>query len=412
MDDLRAALGAFDPDAPLAGAPEPWDYLPMPSPRDGPPWGMTESIAAEPALAARVARKLVAEGSAAALATALREAGAAGGPVIVTGCGTSEHAAMGAAAILRDAWHRAGLPGWGPVSAQAFELALDPPSGGLVIGVSHEGGTGATIAAMAAARANGGRTALLTASAGAPASAAADLVLATVELDRSWCHTVGYVSPLVAAAATAALLAGEAPEPGLLASRVREGIDAAWTTDADGIRPAAAIAQSIAISRHLLVVASGADRVTARELVLKVEEAAWLPSAARDLETFLHGHLPATGEDTALVLVLTERAGLDARAARARQTLAAAGAVGIRAGAILGADAAERIPAALTPAGRIVVPEASGMPPATASLLGAAGPLQLLTLEVAAARGTNPDPIRRDDPVYLRAAELADDPSI
>ena len=26
----------------------------------------------------------------------------------------------------------------------------------------------------------------------------ADVVLATVEMDRSWCHTVGYVSPMVA----------------------------------------------------------------------------------------------------------------------------------------------------------------------------------------------------------------------
>ena len=51
------------------------------------------------------------------------------------------------------------------------------------------------------------------------------------------------------------------------------------------------------------------------------------------------------------------------------------------------------------------------MPGAPASLLGAAGPLQLVTLGVAAARGTNPDPIRRDDPVYVRAAEVADRPA-
>jgi predicted component of type VI protein secretion system len=64
----------------------------------------------------------------------------------------------------------------------------------------------------------------------------------------------------------------------------------------------------------------------------------------------------------------------------------------------------------LTPAGRIVVPDGGPLGGAATSLLGAAAPLQLVTLEVAAARGTNPDPIRRDDPVYLRAAELADDP--
>ncbi len=50
------------------------------------------------------------------------------------------------------------------------------------------------------------------------------------------------------------------------------------------------------------------------------------------------------------------------------------------------------------------------MPNAPSALLGAAGPLQLVTLAISAARSTNPDPIRRDDPVYLRAAEVADTP--
>ena len=158
------------------------------------------------------------------------------------------------------------------------------------------------------------------------------------------------------------------------------------------------------------MVASGVDRVTARELALKVEEAAYVPSATRDLETLLHGHLPATGPDTALVLVLLERGGLDARVRRAQQALAAAAVTGVRCAAILGTEAAARIPESLTPAGRIVVPESPTMPNAPAALLGAAGPLQLVTLEVARARGTNPDPIRRDDPVYLRAAEVADAP--
>ena len=43
----------------------------------------------------------------------------------------------------RDA-RRAGRREPGPVSAQAFEAALDPQRGGLLVGVSHEGGTGAT----------------------------------------------------------------------------------------------------------------------------------------------------------------------------------------------------------------------------------------------------------------------------
>jgi glucosamine 6-phosphate synthetase-like amidotransferase/phosphosugar isomerase protein len=195
-----------------------------------------------------------------------------------------------------------------------------------------------------------------------------------------------------------------------LRARVAEGIDAASAPRPGDSRSNLTIGNAIAAARHVLVVGSGADRVSARELTLKIEEASYVPSAMRDLETFLHGHLPATGADTALVLILLERGSLDARIRRARQALAAAGAVGVRAAAILGADAAQAIPVDLTPAGRIVVPEAPDLPNATAALLGAAGPLQLVTLAVAAARGTNPDPIRRDDPAYLRAAELADAP--
>jgi len=410
MDDLRRSLGPFDPDAPLTGAPEPWDFLPMPGLRKGSPWAMTEMIAAEPALVERVARRVAADGSAERLATLVRDAARAGGPIVVTGCGTSELAAMATAALLREAWMRAGLPGWGPVATQAFELALDPPTGGLAIGCSHEGGTEATIAALAAAQSRGARTAVITASSSAPASVGRDLVIATHELDRSWCHTIGYVSPIAAAAVTADLLTGDTPRPDWMRRRLATGIEAAHAVGPDGVRPDAAIGSLIARAARLLVVASGTDRITAREVALKVEEASWLPAVTRDLETFLHGHLPATGPDTALLLLLLERAGLPARARRARQALRAAAAVGIRPVGILGAEAATLIPDDLTPGGRIVVPEASERPGATAALLGAAAPIQLVTLAVSAARGINPDAIRRDEPAYLRAAELADDP--
>jgi fructoselysine-6-P-deglycase FrlB-like protein len=404
MDDLRATLSDFDADAPLPAAPDPWDYLPMPARRDGPPWATTEAIATEPALVGRIGRRLLADGSAATLAGMLREMAERGEPVVTTGCGTSEHAAMGAAAILRDAWRAAGLPGTGPTSQQALELALDPPAGGLVIGVSHEGGSAATVAALAAARAAGALTvAIAAAPAGSPVTDDVGGVLATIEMDPSWCHTVGYVSPLAAATVTAGLLAGHAPDPDRLSARLLAGIDAAFG-------PHAAMGAALAGSTQLLVIASGVDRVTARELALKVEEAAWIPTTARDLETFLHGHLPATGPTTGLVLVLLERGSLERRAERARQALAAAAEVGIRCGAILGADAAALIPARLTPAGRIVVPDAPDMPGAAAARLGAAGPLQLLTLGITAVLGNNPDPIRRDDPRYLRAAEVADAP--
>ncbi len=161
---------------------------------------------------------------------------------------------------------------------------------------------------------------------------------------------------------------------------------------------------------RLLVLASGADRAAGRELVLKVEEGAWLPAAYRDLETFLHGHLAATDERTAVVVIALDRRAADARLPRIRGALAAARVIGMPTAAILSATADGRVPADLTTLGRIVVPDAGdGVPAAVAALLGSATALQTLTERLARARGIDPDPIHRDVDAYRRAADAADE---
>ena len=144
----------FDPTVPLDPAPDPWESTTQPSPRDGPPYHLTDMIAAEPELAVRILARLAdPQGPAGRLAGVIGQEASSGSTIVVTGCGTSEHAALGVVEILRDALRGAGLSA-GPgaiLSAQAFELALDPPNGGLVIGVSHEGASAATNRALAAA---------------------------------------------------------------------------------------------------------------------------------------------------------------------------------------------------------------------------------------------------------------------
>ena len=397
-------MTTFDPHAPLDPAPDPWSALPDPSARTGPPWHMTDMIAAEPFLAERILERFGdPSGPAGRLAGAIGQAASSGAAIIVTGCGTSEHAALAAVEILREGLRSGGLPS-GPstiLAAQAFELALDPPTGGLVIGISHEGGTTATVRALEASAEAGARTALITGSAGSPAAAAAapEMVLATVEMDHGWCHTVGYLSPIVAAAAVADELAGRTTDGVMVRDLLASG-----AADEAG---AEAIAAILAECRTVITVGSGADRPAARELALKIEEAAWLPTTMRDLETILHGHLPAMDTTTGLVLILTDRTDRAARVARARQALAAAKAVGVRAAAIVGRDVHGQLDGGLTPAGRLRVDEVKALPAPLAALLGSATPLQLLTERIARARGTNPDLIRRDDPVYLAAAEAA-----
>ena len=62
---------------------------------------------------------------------------------------------------------------------------------------------------------------------------------------------------------------------------------------------------------------------------------------------------------------------------------------------------------ALLPIYARIALRSSGLPAAAAALLGAAIPLQLLTLELALARGTNPDLIRREQAPWREAAALA-----
>ena len=397
-------MTTFDPRAPLDPAPDPWDELPTPSVRAGPPYHMTDMIAAEPYLAERILDRLAdPQGPASRLAGAIGQAASSGAPIVVTGCGTSEHAAMAVVEIVREGLRSGGLPR-GPAtisSAQAFELSLDPPTGGLVIGISHEGGSTATIRALEASAAAGARTAIITGSAGSPAAAVAadELVVATIEMDHGWCHTVGYLSPIVAAAAVADELADRSTDGDLIRDLLVSG-----ATDEAG---AESIAAALAGCRTIITVGSGADRAAARELALKIEEAAWIPTTMRDLETFLHGHLPAMDETTGLVLLLTDRDARAARVARARQALAAARAVGIRAAAIVARDIHGQLDGELTPAGRLRVDEVKALPAPLAALLGTVTPLQLLTERIARVRGTNPDLIRRDDPTYLAAAEAA-----
>src|SRR3954454_2234310 len=104
-------MTTFDPRAPLAAASDPWDELPTPSVRSGPPFHMTDMIAAEPFLAERLLARLDdPQGPAGRLAGSVGQAVSSGAPVIVTGCGTSEHAAMAVVEIIREALRSGGLP--------------------------------------------------------------------------------------------------------------------------------------------------------------------------------------------------------------------------------------------------------------------------------------------------------------
>jgi len=272
--------------------------------------------------------------------------------VLVTGCGTSEHAAMAGAALLNAR------------ARDAFEASLDPQSEGVLIAISHEAGTAATRAAMKATNA---RTILITAR--PEVQTGADLTLGTPLVDTSWCHTVGYVSPLLALTA----IAGAADAS--TCTRVIEGT----LNLRDRFR---AMASTLHGCERLIVTGSGLDEITARELALKIEEGLHVPVTPLGIEKVLHGHLPAADARTGIVVIRIDPANGPQRDKRANDVKAAVKELGMPAVTI---DA---------------LPE--GHP-----LLAGAIALQLLTYELVLAAGTNPDLIRREQDAYRAAAAAA-----
>jgi glucosamine--fructose-6-phosphate aminotransferase (isomerizing) len=254
------------------------------------------------------------------------------GSVVHTGCGTSFHAAQ-----------------TGGAAVQALEAVLVQPDADVLVAVSHEGDTRLTLEAV---QAFDGRRILVT---GKPESAIAaacdEVVVATPEVEASWCHTASYTC----AVATLAALRGE---------------DVSWLPDAvqdalDGDR--------LPVSSHerWLVAGAGAAWPTAQEAALKLREGCFVACEAHQTEQLLHGHLAGVDERVRCFVLEGEgRAGDRARDAAAALEE-------------LGCDVA------LVPTRHPVVDIV---------------PFHLLVLDLAEARGVDPDRIRRDDPRWARAA--------
>jgi glutamine---fructose-6-phosphate transaminase (isomerizing) len=364
-----------------------WHGEGYPELRDGPPWVMEEMIEAEPALAEPIADAPGAD----EIAGAVARAADAGEPIVVTGCGTSEHGSMAVAVLLGEALRATGSSAV-PEPRQALEAALDPRAGGVCIGISHDGSTRATIHALATARETGAVIATIGARDDSPIAAASDHVMVTPLRDRSWCHTVAYTSTILAGAAVARAIAGggrqdDAAIAGTLALRHR----------------IARLALPLQGARRILAVGLGADLVTARELALKIEEGARVAATALQLESLLHGHLAGCDADsTALVLFAADPRPARWRDDRLAVAAGAARTIGIPTVALGGEAALAGLPADVE---RVALPTGGTV---AGALLSGAVALQLLTLELAHLVGSNPDLIRREQRAYREAAAVAE----
>ena len=364
----------------------------FPELRDAPPWVMEEMVFAQARLAAPI---LGADGPE---VTRLREqvvgAATSGDPVVVIGCGTSEHAAMVVVELLTDSFRRAGLTARA-VARQALDAALDPRRGGVCIAISHDGGTRATGLALEAARESGATTALITGCSDPSCASDADLVFVTPVHDDSWCHTLAYVSAILAGARISGIAGDEAA--GVAASTIESTLGRRADLEA--------AAAHLGHSGRIVTAGLGLDQVNAGELALKIAEGARIPTTAYHLETLLHGHL-AGCDAVATSLVLLA---LDPRpGARRDRRLALVAEAALTIGIPTVALAPESLLEALPDDVHGVALEPSSVEPLLSSLLQSAVAVQLLTLGLVDLAGTNPDLIRREERAYREAALIGD----
>ena len=283
----------------------------------------------------------------------------------------------------------------------ALSAALDPAPG-ICLVVSHDGETHATILALDAARAAGARTIAITHQRDGSVARGSQHVLLTPRHDESWCHTVAYTSALAAGAGLAGSVGPFAAEPTAAGDLLQR---------ASSSPQAASVAARLADRRVVLCAGAGSDLTTARELALKIAEGARVPTIALELETVLHGQLAGHEPADALVLVaITDGPARERIAHRAGDVARAVAAIGMPVAGLFSATYDQALAPELTRAGRVVTEPADPglLDSRLAGLLAGAGALQTLTLELAHARGVNPDLIRREEAPYRDAADEAE----
>ncbi len=369
-----------------------YDPAVYPELRSAAPWVMEDMIEAQVTLPEALGDSLAS--SAPRLVEMLHAAAGAGEPIVVSAVGTSGHSARAVALILNGAMGESAVA-VGPAEArESADEALAPRRRGLCIAISHGGLSTSTVRALAAAREAGAKTALITAAGNTPARDIADVVLVTPLRDKSFCHTVGYTSPML----TGFYLASAYREEEFPAAALGRYLRELLTMRSRALEIGGALGKA----ERLVAAGSLIDVPTAKELALKVAEGAWVPTTVLGVEDTLHGHLVAHDANSALVVVVTGGPSADRAAEGAHQLLMAARRIGLRTAAILSPDLEGAILSEDVTAGKVVIPRAE-LPEIVTSLLGGAVALQLLTIGLVHARKTNPDLLRRGQAPYREA---------
>jgi len=220
------------------------------------------------------------------------------GRIIVSGIGTSFHAAVVGEYLLRfvgsDAW-----------AVRSFEFVHYPrplrPEDGVIV-VSHRGSKLHGIGALQRAVESGVVTVGITGK--NSTMQGADVIIETVEQDPSSTHSISYVGAMVRLSQVAVRL-GELTGNESQAQRLKQGLTHLPALMEDILsreNEVREIAQeAVAESRRIYFAGAGPNAVTAPEGALKAKEAAYVTTEGFELEQAIHGPQVAFEVDDLLV---------------------------------------------------------------------------------------------------------------
>jgi glucosamine--fructose-6-phosphate aminotransferase (isomerizing) len=312
--------------------------------------------------------------------------------VYVVGIGTSYHAALVGAWLLRAA-------GADARAISSFDFGIYPEAADLtpddaVVVMAHSGVKTYSTASLVRASTLGATR--ISVGSLIAVHEGSQQVLRTVERERSAAFTASHLAAMTVLAQIATVL-GETHGPGRHVRRT-DGFREALQQLPDQVAEVLAREDDIApiareaAARRVYAVGAGPNEATATEAVIKVREAAqgWIDGLA--IEQFLHGPIVAVNAgDMAVVVNMPGRA-----FERVGEITRVLDAVGVRVWLIgQGVDGLSEPTVFPLPA----VPE-------MLSPLLAVVPVQILAYQMAVVKGINPDLFRRDEDRYAAAFKL------
>jgi glucosamine--fructose-6-phosphate aminotransferase (isomerizing) len=357
-----------------------------PDTRTSHPFHMYEAILAQPALCAQ----LLASEQRSFIERAA-EAAAQKKRLLMTGLGTSYHAAIVANHFLR----RLSSGNATPIIEESFEwihYAYAVGDDDAAILISHSGSNRYLIRAKEFFQAAGALTIALTGKNSAEAIRSCDFLIETCEQEKSGAHTKSYTTTLAALAHFSVEYAfhnrflENHSMMRAAVERVPERMRRALACEAK----ARAVARQAARRERWFFIGAGPNWPTACEAALKMKETSYLRAEGLETEEFLHGPLAELDARCCLCVFL---AGGPADE-RARELLRAAG-----------ETEALRIAIASTPLKGIPANHVLEVPRCEEWLspMVMILPAQFLCYYVALERGTNPDRTRREQSAHAAA---------